>query len=198
VCTHGSSYRRDRLEAAFIARLREATTLAMVETLTRMVNGQIEAAIRARDARGDEIKAEILQLEQEAGNLVRALARGLESPTVREGLRVTEAALAALRVDFAQLEQARQATPQVHPAWIRAKLDRLDKLLQQEPVRARIEIQKHLDGDLTMSPVSSVAGERRAVVTGRVKANSLLANDQEAVCLSVVAGAGFEPATFGL
>ena len=39
--------------------------------------------------------------------------------------------------------------------------------------------------------------ERRAEISGRTKADSLL-RDQEAVCLQVVAGAGFEPATFGL
>ena len=52
-----------------------------------------------------------------------------------------------------------------------------------------------MDSDEKPAPTSP--GERRAEITGRAKANSLL-RDQEAVCLQVVAGAGFEPATFGL
>ena len=39
--------------------------------------------------------------------------------------------------------------------------------------------------------------ERRAEIYGRVKSDSLL-SDQEAVCLQLVAGLGFEPRTFGL
>ena len=40
---------------------------------------------------------------------------------------------------------------------------------------------------------------KRAMISGLVKPNSLLATpDQEAVFEQMVAGAGFEPATFGL
>ncbi len=56
---------------------------------------------------------------------------------------------------------------------------------------------KHLDEDLLITPRPSLARERRAEIAGRVKGDSLL-SAQEAVCLQVVAGAGFEPATFGL
>ena len=47
------------------------------------------------------------------------------------------------------------------------------------------------------TPLLSVPGGRRAEVGGRVNPNGLLVA-QEAVYLHVVAGAGFEPATFGL
>jgi hypothetical protein len=87
--------------------------------------------------------------------------------------------------------------PRVHPSWIQAKLERLTALVQTNPIRARAELREHLDGELVLSPVPSEPHERRAVVVGRVKSDSLLA-EEEAVCLQVVAGAGFEPATFGL
>jgi len=70
-------------------------------------------------------------------------------------------------------------------------------LIREQPVRARIELVKHLDGDLLITSRPSLARERRAEITGRVKSDSLL-SDQEAVCLQVVAGVGFEPTTFGL
>jgi len=108
---------------------------------------------------------------------------------VRSELGGLESTVARLRAELVTLEKAAKLPmPQVHPAWVRAKLDRLDQLIREQPIRARIEILKHLDGDLTIAPRPSLAGERRAEITGRVKSDSLL-NDQEAVCLQVVAGA---------
>jgi len=73
----------------------------------------------------------------------------------------------------------------------------LAKLIGQDLQRAKMEILKHLDGDLEILPLPSIVGERRAEMTGRTKIDSLL-SDQEAIRLQAVAGAGFEPATFGL
>jgi hypothetical protein len=70
------------------------------------------------------------------------------------------------------------------------KLERPDDLLRQDPQRAKIEILKHLDGDLLIVPRPSTAGERRAETSGRAKTDSLL-NCQEAVRLQMVAGARF-------
>jgi hypothetical protein len=39
---------------------------------------------------------------------------------------------------------------------LRAKLERLDELLRQEPTQAKAEIAKHLDGELTLTPLPSV------------------------------------------
>lgn len=80
------------------------------------------------------------------------------------------------------------------------KLERLDALLRRDPQRAKVEMLKHLDGDLMIVPRPSSPGERRAEISGRAKADSLL-RDQEAVCLQVVAGAGYaecytQPNTF--
>jgi hypothetical protein len=80
--------------------------------------------------------------------------------------------------------------------------------IRTEPARARREIAKHVDGDPVITPLMTpeghqegCKGRRRAVISGRVTPhqNSLLAGeDQEAVFVEMVAGAGFEPATFGL
>jgi hypothetical protein len=89
--------------------------------------------------------------------------------------------------------------PQVHPEWVRRKLQDLERLLNQNPARAKLEVMKHLDGDLTVKPLPAPSGAKRAQIEGRVKPNSLLAGkDQEAAFATLVAGAGFEPATFGL
>jgi site-specific DNA recombinase len=198
VCTHGTGHRQDRLERALLAKFREAMTPEIIDALVAEVNARIKAALQHSNVRSDEIKAQILRLERRAGNLVRFVAEGDTSTMVRKGLAALEAELDALRVELAEIGKVdRLAPPQVHRTWVMTKLERLDDLLRTDPARARVEIAKHLDGDLTLVPRPSIASERRVEIRGRVKSNSLL-KDQEAVCLQVVAGAGFEPATFGL
>ncbi len=85
----------------------------------------------------------------------------------------------------------------------------LDRLLREDAPRARLEILKHLDGDLTILPLpveavlekigTSNTGPRHPFeIRCHIKRDSLLAMNQEAACGTLVAGAGFEPATFGL
>jgi site-specific DNA recombinase len=206
ICAHRIWYRRDRLEGSILKRFREAMTPERIEIIARTVNAHLEAATRERQARLDGLKSELLRLELEAGNLVRALAQGLDSPTVRAELESTEASLAALRAELAAHERTQGSPPPVVADSVRARFGQYEKLIRTEPVRARREIAKHLDGDPVITPIEGREGYRkgatglkRAVISGLVKPNSLLAaQDQEAVFASLVAGAGFEPATFGL
>jgi DNA invertase Pin-like site-specific DNA recombinase len=198
VCAHGTGYRQERLEGALLAKFREAMTAPMIDALASMVNAQLEAVFHGHNARTAELTGEIERLEGQASHLVRFLATGGDSPAVRAELRTIETTLEGLRAEWATIEKASALPPpRVHPAWVMTKLERLDALLQRDPQRAKVEILKHLDGDLVIVPRPSVTGERRAEIRGRAKSDSLL-RDQEAVCLQVVAGAGFEPATFGL
>jgi site-specific DNA recombinase len=209
VCGHRVWYRQDRLEGALVAKFREAMTPPIVNALALAVNDQLDAAVRAQDDRAREVKTEILRLEREAGNLVRFLAGG-ESFTVREELQSIEAGLQALRVELAGLEQqARLDLPRASPSSIQARLEHLDRLLRGDAPRARLEILKHLDGNLTIRPLPP-EGLPKEIDSGktsaphpfeircRIKRDSLLAMNQEAACGTLVAGAGFEPATFGL
>jgi len=100
-----------------------------------------------------------------------------------------EGTLEGYRIESMTIEKAAALSlPRVHPAWVMTKLERLDDLLRRDPQRAKVEILKHLDGDLKIVPRPSVTGERRAEISGRARSDSLL-GPQEAVCLQVVAGA---------
>ncbi len=196
VCLHRVGYRQDRLEAALLEKFREAMTPQMIDALAQAVNVQIEAAFQGRHVRSAAVKSEVLQLEREAGNLVRFLAAGNESMMVRDELKTLEATLQVLRMELTESENTGSTRPpRMHRGWLMAKLERIEELARQDPVRARAEIIKHLEGDLLVWPKPSDPGQRRAEVVGRVKADSLL-RDQEAVCLQLVAGARFEAVTF--
>ena len=201
VCGHRTWYRQDRLEGALVAKFREAMSPPIIDALTQAVNAEVDAFTRAHDDRARKLKAEILRLEREAGNLVRCLAGG-ESFSVRTELQSIETGLQGLRFELAELEhQAGLNLPRASPGWIRARLAHLDELLRDDAQRARLEILKHLDGDLTIRPLPADAKRGAAhpfEIRGRIKHDSLLALHQEAACGTLVAGAGFEPVTFGL
>ena len=163
-------------------------TAPMIQGLASMVSAQLEAVFQGHNARTAELTGEIERLEGQASHLVRFLATGGDSPAVRAELRTIETRLEGLRAEWATIEKASALPPpRVHPAWVMTKLERLDELLRRDPQRAKVEILKHLDGDLVIVPRPSVTGERRAEIRGRAKSDSLL-RDQEAVCLQVVAG----------
>jgi len=164
-------------------------TAPMIEALANMVNAQLKAVFQGHDARTAELTGEIERLESQASHLVRFLATGGDSPAVRAELRTIEMTLEGLRAEWAAIEKASTLPPpRVHPGWVTTKLERLDALLRRNPQRAKVEILKHLDGDLVISPKPSTTGERRAEISGRAKSDSLL-RAQEAVCLQVVAAA---------
>lgn len=118
----------------------------------------------------EQVKAEVLRLEREAGHLVRYIAGGDGSPTVHEQLHAAEDALRGLRATLAELDRGRgSAPPRAHRTWILAKLERLMAILLGDAPRAKAEIAKHLDGDLTIFPRPSEARQRRAGIIGRVK-----------------------------
>ncbi len=94
---------------------------------------------------------------------------------MRDELQTLERAVQGLRLELASLEgPAPAAVPSVESAWIAAKLEHLDDLLRTDPIRAKAEVGKHLEGDLVITPLPSEPGERRAQITGRVKSHSLL------------------------
>ena len=115
-----------------------------------------------------------------------SVAVGAGPATVRSELQGIESAVQGLRLELAGRGELPSVPPRVHPTWMRAKLERLDDLLRQEPARAKAELAKHLDGELTVRPLPGTGRERRAEIRGRAKLNSLL-EGQEAVCGEVVA-----------
>jgi hypothetical protein len=129
VCAHGRGYQRQRLEAAVLGAFRAAMTPPMISTLTDLVNKHVEIAFRERSRGIEHVKAEIPPARTRGSNLVRFLAEGGESATVRSELQEIERALQGLRLELAGREVMPSVPPRVHPTGMGAKLERLDQLL---------------------------------------------------------------------
>ncbi len=196
VCPHSTSYRKDLVEAAIVKRFREAMTDEHVDRLTALVNDAIARAIEG-ERQPRTIAAEIQRLRDEGENLVRFLTQGGDSALVRDKLADLEQRIAVLE---AEEIQARKLAVRPRSVLLRgtivARLERLHELVNRDPVAARIEILRHLEGDLVLNPLPSSTDERRAEIAGMVSGAGLLA--EETGRLQVVAGGGFEPPTFGL
>lgn len=99
--------------------------------------------------RPDHLTDTTERLEGQATHLVRFLATGGDSPTVRAELRTIETTLDGLRGEQATIEKAAKLPqPRMHPAWITNTLQRLDELLRRDPQRAKAEILKAREGEL--------------------------------------------------
>jgi hypothetical protein len=196
VCGHRVWYRQDRLEGSLVAKFREAMTPPIIDALTRAVNAEVDTTARMHDDRARELKSE-LRLEREAGNLVRFLAGG-DSFSVRSELQSIEARLQGLGLELSALEREAGLTlPRASSGWIRARLEHLDDLLRDDAQRARLEVLKHLDGDLTIRPLPSETKRGAAhpfEIRGRIKHDSLLAVNQEAACGTLLAGSALDVA----
>jgi site-specific DNA recombinase len=197
ICANSMSIRQDVLEAKLVEKFHSALTPEMIDAL---VTGTNQLLRHLDDVPPQEISAlvhERQQVERELSNLVAFVTQGdLSSPRLRDEIRAREQRLAELDHRLDRLRAATQPAPrQIDRAWVVARLHTLRELLARDPAGARREIQKHIE-DLRVAPAPDV-GDRVVRVTGRPKIDGLL-GAEEAVRLQLVAGAGFEPATFGL
>lgn len=71
-------------------------------------------------------------------------------------------------MELAGAERTAPTVPQVQRTWVARRVEHLGDLLAGDPYRARLEIAKNLDGDLTVEPRTGEHGERRAVIEGRL------------------------------
>ena len=162
-----------------------------MEELQRRVRQRLKAGATRVDDR-----AQTAALEREISTLVDAIASGVlrSSPALAQRLKETEAALASMKSKPATLS-VEQLLPQLAER-CRSRWRIWTAPLAQEPRRARLEIAEHvglirvrLDADEIV--LEAQKGHREAVILGATGTGGTRQ-------ISLVAGAGFEPATFGL
>ncbi len=197
VCANAMSISQPVLEAKLLAKFQAALSPDMIDYLVVATNEMLRQLHGTTPQEIDTLTRERREVERQLSNLVEFVAKGdVSSPRLRDEIRAREHRLAELDQQLQGLRgAARPVAKEIDRAWVDAHVQSLSELLTRDPVGARQQIQKHVE-DLRVAPASDV-GHRAVRITGRAKLDGLLA-DEEAVRLQLVAGAGFEPATFGL
>ena len=171
-----------------IARIRE--DLADPEVIAE-VERRVRAAVRQQHPKADHGKR-IAELRGEVANLTDAIAGGLlkSSPALAQRLQATEAELARLEAEARRAAAPIQAVvPNVRKHWL-ALLDRLHGVLEKDPERGREDLREVLEERVRLRPDES----GRFLWADYALGLAALVPNAEIM----VAGAGFEPATFGL
>jgi Recombinase zinc beta ribbon domain len=190
VCRHRVRYPRTWFEEAIVERFREATE-AQAEAVADALNRRLAASIAVAGTRTPEIRAQLAKCHGEAEKLAAFIATGGDSQTVRQKLGATELRILRLEEELRAISQDVGGPPiVVHPTWIRERLRSLFERLRTDPLRAKVELGKHLEGDLLVEPKAGPAEEKRAVITGALKHDGLLASEAGGRSrLAIVAGA---------
>jgi len=196
ICSNSMSIPQAALELKLVEKFQKALTPEMIDYLVAATNAALQNALNITPQQLQNFEEERRRIDGELSNLVEFVVKGEPSPRLREEITVRERRLLELDQQIQHLRSAAApARHEIDRAWVEAGLKKLNDLLATDPPGARREIQKHLD-DLRMEPAPEL-GERAVRVTGRAKVDGLLGGE-EAVRLQLVAGAGFQPATFGL
>ena len=218
VCANRKTIKREVLESKILSALethlmRDDLLKIFCEEYTRALN----ALRRAQDSALLEAKAEMEKLAKERANILKAIREGIEAKLVRDDLERIAARLEALESQIAQ--GSTEARPLLHPAMARRYREEVAALRETlsrsggqgeaaEHLRALIEkivltprpgreeLQIDLYGDL--AGILSMAAEKTGHQKRERLRNAVNDNIPEPSKIVLVAGAGFEPTTFGL
>ena len=218
VCANRKTIKREVLESKILSALqthlmRDDLLEIFCEEYTRTLN----ALRRAQDSALREAKAEKEKLSKERANILKAIREGIGAKLVKDDLERIAARLEALEDEIKQ--GSTEARPLLHPAMARRYREEVAALRETlsrsggqgeaaEHLRGLIEkivltphpgredLQIDLYGDL--AGILSMAAEKTGHQKRERLRNAVNDNIPEPSKSVLVAGAGFEPATFGL
>ena len=150
-------------------------------------------------------QAELEVTERKIGKIIGAIEDGLYQPSMKDRMQTLENRKAELASD---LKNAKEPSPLLHPSMAKEYRKRLDALFQafedgDMSLEARENI-RSLVGKIVVSPRVTegaelfLEGDLAGILTLAAGKKTPAHPDDERVLTSLVAGAGFEPATFRL
>jgi len=192
-CANGILIKRDVVETQIATLLRDKLySPAAVERLVEKVNARLRAHVPATDAERRQLLDALGRTRQQLGGLRQFIIQGDTSPKVRSWLAEAEAEETRLERELARVERHVQRRPlQVHPARVAPYLDDVRAALQRGGLRARQLVQ----GDIEMIKIHTITDSAKPFARAEVLSTGKGLLDRVVL---MVAGAGFEPATFGL
>ena len=189
VCSNNIRCKRSVLEDKLTAKIRsDLLQPATIEELRQRIARALRKPNPARGRRQ--------QLEREVANIVEAIGKGLLSPALSARLQAAERELEGLQ-DVDRVVDAREVMARIAPAVeaYRRRVDELPETVKRAPDVARKVIADGV-GSIVVEPRQDASGKGFWVAKMGLELQPLLAAGD--LPIDVVAGAGFEPATFGL
>ncbi|MGY0794201.1 recombinase family protein [Azospirillum argentinense] len=207
-CGNRMNIRRDVLEATVLDSLRRRLMEPkLFKVFCEEFTAELNRQLAAESSTVDQAKAELARVERRMGKLVDAIAEGVPARSVKDELVRLEARQEELRLTLAEAPAKRR--PLLHPNMAdlyRARVTALQDALTTpdtqaeaaELIRSLIEavVLMPEDGTLRVDLHGALAGIL-ALCSGTRKAGPV-SGAGLAEQIKMVAGAGFEPATFRL
>ena len=208
-CTNGHTIKRQEIEARVLSGLKDKLMAPdLVAAFAEEFQAEVNRASREVEDRLAELRRERALIESKIEHMLRAIEDGMYAPAMKDRMLTLEGRRGELDRTLAQ---APQPTPlRLHPSLsevYRRKVEHLEEALNDEGIKAEaVEILRSLIDKIVLSPYgggikAELYGDLAEILAfcdedGRKK--RLPGPDEPGSQLSVVAGAGFEPATFRL
>ena len=211
-CPNDRTISRQTIEGRVLAGLKERLLGADVVAafVEEMVVAQRRDQAEARNRRGDQERA-LAGIDRKIASILEAVENGMYSPALKERLSALEAERATLAAEIGALgtEVPEMLLPANLPELYRRKIAELESVLGDgDEGMAAMEMIRSMVDRVVLSPCPSGAGleaqlhgDLLAILEACAEADPKRRQPAslEAGCqLSVVAGAGFEPAAFRL
>ena len=212
VCTNRKTIARDRLEGAVLSALQTHLMREdLVEVFCEEYANQMNTLRAERDRAHTAHIAEKKRLEQYLESLAEAIGNGIDLKVIKGPSDRAVARLDELEELIAAYQGGEPPKPLVHPSMARcyrSEVENLRKALDSQEARA--EASEHLRGligKIVLTPESGrdelridlhgdLAGILQIATQKQVRPGNKTISEPNKIAL--VAGAGFEPATFGL
>ena len=196
ICSNAMTVKRETAERVLLNAVRQLFAPESVAYLSKQVNEALKDEIRRRQVPQDDrkqLEADLQEALAELDNIRTASKRGLTGNLTQEMISQAEAKVRGLKDRLATPRQADLKVLAVLPEVIQRRLKTLERVLDKDVNEART-ILRSLLGEITLKPTQDGL---KARLQGNIR--GLIAfDDQTPVFLSMVAGGGFEPPTFGL
>ncbi|MDA1099221.1 MAG: recombinase family protein [Proteobacteria bacterium] len=206
VCSNGLKVPRKLVEERLLEGIkRDLFTDEGIALFKKEVARLLAERARSQGRDNDKAKRRLAAVENEIENIMVAIKQGILTTTTKAELQKAEAEKAslekAMNANTSSLDNIPTLLPRATDRF-RALIDNLEGVTQAQVARARTNIKALVGGEISLIPMEG--GYLEAELRGNYAGLIRLANQSPGgkagggSKLSVVAGAGFEPATFRL
>jgi site-specific DNA recombinase len=207
-CANRLNIRRDVLEASVLSGLRTHLLHPdLVKAFVAEFCAETNRLAAEREQAGARERDELARVEREIANLITAIKAGIITPSTKAELEALELRKAELIANVAAAPAPPPAMPRFHPGLAEVyarKVENLVAELNREETRAEAaEVLRQLIAEVRLVPENGkleieIRGELAALLQLGQRKSPRLGRPGAQAQVTLVAGAGFEPATFRL